>query len=101
MAAATGGLAASAAVIGTIVALRERRKILRAYEQQMESKRSELVNAIKQQLEHAIDQFYKNVSTASQQLAALCLAHRQLSKSLLKRAEELQQTFDGLRPRLG
>jgi len=60
----TGVLAASAAIIGTIVALSQRRKILRIYERQMEAKRSELMQAIEQQLKHAIELFYKEVSTA-------------------------------------
>ena len=45
----TGVLAASAAVVGTILVFSQRRKILRAYEQQMEAKRVELIQAIEQQ----------------------------------------------------
>lgn len=101
IAAVTGGLAASAAVTGTIVAFWQRRKIVRAYEQEMESKRSELVNAVEKQLEHAIDQFYRAVSTASRPLADFCLAQRRHHESLLKRADELQRTLDGLKARLG
>jgi hypothetical protein len=86
----TGVLAASAAVIGTIVALTQRRKILRAYEQQMETKRAELTSAIEQQLNQAIDLFYKEVATAFQPLAAFCVAQRRVHEPHLKRAEELQ-----------
>jgi hypothetical protein len=96
----TGVLAASAAIIGTIVALSQRRKILRIYERQMEAKRSELMQAIEQQLKHAIELFYKEVSTAFQPLAVFCVAHRQSCEPLLKRAQELKRTFDGLKSRL-
>jgi hypothetical protein len=99
-AALTGLLAAAAAVIGIIVAFMRRQKIQRAYRQQVESKRSELVSAIGQQFAHAIDQFYKEVSTDSQPLASFCLAQRRIYEPLLKRVGELQRTFDGLKSRL-
>lgn len=89
----TGVLAASAAVIGTIVALTQRRKILNAYEQQMDRKRYELKAAIEQQLNQAIDLFYKEVATAFEPLAAFCVAQRRLHQPRLERAEELQRTF--------
>jgi hypothetical protein len=96
----TGIVAASAAAIGAIVAFAQRRKILRAYEQQMEVKCSELSKVIEQQLNHAIALFYKEVSTAFQPLATFCLTQRRIYEPLLKRAEELQQTFDNLKARL-
>jgi ethanolamine utilization protein EutP (predicted NTPase) len=96
----TGVLAASAAVIATIVAFSQRRKILRTYEQQMEARRSELLEAIEQQLNHAIDLFYKEVSTAFQALSAFCVAHRRTCEPFLHRAEELQRSFVGLASRL-
>ena len=96
----TGVLAASAAIIGTILALTQRRKILLAYQQQMEARRIELVQAIEQQLNHAIDLFYKEVSTAFQPLAAFCATQRRVHEPLLKRAEELERTFAGLLSRL-
>jgi len=97
---ATGILAASAAAVVTIVALRRRRKILHAYEEQMESKRSELMKAIEQQLEHAIGLFYKEFASAFHPLAAFCQARRSTYESLLESAEELQRIFDGLKSRL-
>jgi ethanolamine utilization protein EutP (predicted NTPase) len=96
----TGVLAASAAVIGTIVAFGQRRKILRAYEQQMETRRSELMQAMEQQLNHAINLFYREVSTAFQPLAAFCVAQRRLHEPRLDRARELQLIFAGLSSRL-
>jgi len=97
----TGVLAASAVVFGTIVALSQRRKILHAYKQQMESKRAELVQVVEQQLEHTIELFYKEVTAAFQPLAAFCLAQRRLYEPLLERGEELEKIFDGLKSRLG
>ena len=97
----TGILAASAAAIGTLVALRQRRKILRAYEEQMRTKRSELVKAIEQQLQQAIGLFYQQVGAAFQPLAAFCVAQRRSYEPLLQRAEELEHVFDGLKSRLG
>jgi GTPase SAR1 family protein len=97
----TGVLAASAAVIGTIVALRQRKKILTSYHQQMTSKCSELLHAIEQQLSHAIELFYQEVSVAFQPLAAFCVTQRQTCEPQLRRTEALQQTFDKLAARLG
>src|SRR5437588_1070577 len=50
----TGVLAVSAAIAGTLLAQRQRRKILRTYTVQMEAKRGELVHAIEEQITHAI-----------------------------------------------
>jgi GTPase SAR1 family protein len=97
----TGVLAASAAVIGTIVAITQRKKILNAYREQMTSKCNELLKAIEQQLAHAIELFYKEVSAAFQPLAAFCVTQRQTCEPLLRRTEELQKTFEKLAGRLG
>jgi GTPase SAR1 family protein len=96
----TGVLAASAAVIGTFVAISQRRKILRIYEQGLEEKRSDLVKAIEQQLRHAVELFYKEVSLAFQPLAVFCVTQRQICEPLLKHAEELERTFYDLKMRL-
>src|SRR5207253_3699980 len=53
----TGVLAVSAAIAGTLLAQRQRRKILRTYTVQMEAKRGELVRAIEEQITHAINIF--------------------------------------------
>jgi GTPase SAR1 family protein len=97
----TGMLAASAAIIGAIVAVSQRRKILRVYEQEMEAKGAELVQAIEQQLKHATELFYKEISTAFQSLAVFCVAQRQTCEPLLNRAKELQRTFNSLKSPLG
>ena len=97
----TGVLAASAAAAGTLVAIMQRRKILRAYAEEMESKRSELVKTIELQLGQAIELFYKEVAAAFQPLAAFCLTQRRIYEPLLQRAEELQGIFAGLKSRLG
>jgi hypothetical protein len=96
----TGILAASSAALGAFLALRQRRKILRAYEEQMETRRSELVKTIEQQLQEAIAAFYKQVSTAFEALKAFCLTQRRTYEPLLHRARELEQTFEALRRRL-
>lgn len=97
----TGILAASALVIGTVVAVAQRRKIIETYREQMSSKCSELVKTIEQQLTHAIELFYKEVSTAFEPLAAFCVTQRQTCEPLLRRAEELQKTFEKFAARLG
>lgn len=97
----TGIFAASSAAVGAFLALRQRRKILRAYEEQMDTKCSGLVKTIEEQLRHAITLFYKEVSAAFQPLAAFCLAQRKIFEPLLHRAGELQRTFEALRARLG
>jgi GTPase SAR1 family protein len=96
----TGTLAASAAVIGAIVAVRQRRKILRVYEHEMDAKRSELMQTIEQQLKNALELFHKEISTAFQSLAAFCVAQRQTYEPLLNRAKELERTFRSLKSRL-
>jgi hypothetical protein len=97
----TGVLAASAAVIGTIVAFTQRRKILSAYEKAMETKREELTQAIEQQMKHAIDLFYKDIAVAFEPLAAYCTAERKRYEPLLQQADSLKELMGGLTRRLG
>jgi GTPase SAR1 family protein len=97
----TGVLAASAAVIGTIVAFTQRRKILSAYDNEMEMKRLELVHAIEQQMNHAIDLFYQEISVAFAPLAAFCTTERKRYEPLTQRAETLTDTFRALSTKLG
>lgn len=97
----TGVLAASAAVIGTIVAFTQRRKILAAYEREMETKRLELVHAIEEQMNHAIDLFYQEVSLAFAPLAAFCTSERKRYEPLMERVEKLKKILRGLMARLG
>jgi GTPase Era involved in 16S rRNA processing len=97
----TGILAASALVIGTVVALAQRKKIIETYREQMSSKCSELLKTIEQQLTHAIELFYTEVSAAFLPLAAFCVTQRQTCEPLLRRAEELQKTFEKFAARLG
>jgi small GTP-binding protein len=97
----TGTLAVSAAVIGTIVAFAQRRKILAAYEREMEKKRDELVSAIEQQMKHAIDLFYKEIAVAFEPLAAFCVAERKRYQPLLEQADGLKELLGGLGQRLG
>jgi small GTP-binding protein len=97
----TGILAASAAVIGTIVAFTQRKRILTAYEKEMENKRLELVHAIEEQMNHAIDVFYKEISVAFEPLAAFCTSERQRYEPLMQKSEALRETLDNLTARLG
>jgi hypothetical protein len=97
----TGVLAASAAIIGTIVAFSQRRKILAAYEREMETKRLELIHAIEEQMNHAIDVFYQEISLAFEPLAAFCMAERRRYEPLMQKAEKLKQTFEALTARIG
>jgi small GTP-binding protein len=97
----TGTLAISAAVIGTIVAFTQRRKILGAYEKEMEKKRDELVSAIEQQMKHAIDLFYKEIAVAFEPLAAFCIAERKRYEPLVEQADVLKESLAGLSRRLG
>jgi septal ring factor EnvC (AmiA/AmiB activator) len=96
----TGVLAASAAIIGTIVAFTQRKKILAAYEREMETKRLELIHAIEEQMNHAIDLFYEEIKAAFAPLAAFCTAERKRYEPLTQKAEKLKETFEGLAARL-
>src|SRR5947207_224375 len=97
----TGVLAASAAIFGTIVAFTQRRKILSAYEKEMEKKRDELVNAVEQQMRHAIDLFYREIAVAFEPLAAFCVTERKRYEPLLEQADALKESLGGLSRRLG
>ena len=97
----TGIVATSALVLGTFVAFGQRRKVLSAYEKQMEAKRVELIAAIEQRMEHAIDLFYKEISTAFQPLAVFCTTERKRYEPRLTQAEALKKSFDDLKGRLG
>ena len=97
----TGILAASAAIFGTIVAFTQRRKILAAYEREMEKKRDELLHAIEQQMRHAIDLFYKEVTVAFEPLAAFCVAERKRYEPLVVQADGLTELLGGISERLG
>lgn len=96
----TGVVTASAAIVGTILAFSQRRKILNAYEEQMDSRRTELIQAIEEQLNHAVDLFYKEVSTAFQPLGAFCDSQRHLYQPRLERAEEIRKNLRKLSSRL-
>ena len=97
----TGVLAASAAIIGTVVAFKQRRKILTAYQREMEAKRVELVHAIEEQMNHAIALFYQEISLAFAPLAAFCTSERRRHEPFRRRAEELRKTLRALTGRLG
>ena len=97
----TGVLAASAAIFGTIVAFTQRRRILTAYATEMEKKREELVHAIEQQMRHAIDLFYKEISVAFEPLAAFCVTERKRYEPLVGQADALKESLGGLSRRLG
>jgi GTPase Era involved in 16S rRNA processing len=97
----TGVLAASAAIFGTIVAFTQRRKILAAYEREMEKKRDELVNAIEQQMRHAIDLFYKEIAVAFEPLTSFCGAERKRYGPLAEQADGLKELLGGISRRLG
>ena len=89
----TGIVAASALVAGTFVAFGRRRKILTEYHRQMEAKREELVAAIEQQLQHAIDLFYAEIGSVFSPLRAFCAAERKRFDPLLARVRELEKTL--------
>jgi hypothetical protein len=97
----TGVLSLSAAVGGMIVAFTQRRKILAAYEKEMEKKRDELIHAIEQQMKHAIDLFYKDIAVAFEPLAAFCTAERKRYEPLLEQTKNLRDLLSGVSQRLG
>jgi len=97
----TGLLAAGAIVASAMIAITQRKKILRAYEKEMEAKCSELTEAIEQHLNRAVDLFYNDVATAFHPMEAFCIAQRRQIEPALQRAEELQGKLDALAARLG
>jgi len=97
----TGLLAAGAIVASAMIAITQRKKILRAYEKEMEAKCSELTQAIEQHLNRAVDLFYNDVATAFHPMEAFCIAQRRQIEPALQRAEELQGKLDALAARLG
>jgi GTPase Era involved in 16S rRNA processing len=97
----TGLLAAGAIVASAMIAITQRKKILRAYEKEMEAKCSELTEAIEQHLNRAVALFYNDVATAFHPMEAFCIAQRRQIEPALQRAEELQGKLDALAARLG
>ena len=89
----TGIVAATAFVAGTFVAFGRRRKILAEYHRQMELKREELVAAIEQQLQHAIDLFYTEIGSVFSPLRAFCAAERKRYDPMLARVREVEKTL--------
>ncbi|MEO6872050.1 MAG: dynamin family protein [Chthoniobacterales bacterium] len=96
----TGIVAASAFIAGTLVAFGRRRKILSEYHRQMETKREELVAAIEQQLQHAIDLFYGEIGSVFQPLRAFCASERKRYDPLLERVRGVEKTFGQLNTEL-
>ncbi|MEO8439357.1 MAG: dynamin family protein [Spartobacteria bacterium] len=92
----TGIVAASAFIAGTLVAFGRRRKILAEYHRQMEVKREELVAAIEQQLQHAIDLFYAEIGAVFQPLQAFCASERKRYDPLLNRVRDVEKSFGEL-----
>ena len=90
----TGILALAAAAGGSFVVFRQRRKILQLYSEQMESKCSDVNQLIEQQLKHAVDIFYREITVAFQPLAAFCASRRSQYEPQMKRAEDLGQKVD-------
>jgi GTPase SAR1 family protein len=97
----TGLVAAGAVVASAMVALTQRKKILHAYQTQMETKCSELTQAIEQQLNRAVELFYSEVATAFHPLEAFCIAQRRQIEPALRQAAELEHKLDALASRLG
>jgi tRNA U34 5-carboxymethylaminomethyl modifying GTPase MnmE/TrmE len=97
----TGVLAASAAIIGSVVALTQRKKILNAYRAEMEIKRQELVHAIEEQMTHAIALFYQETALAFAPLTAFCASERKRCGPLKERADKMREKLRGVTTRLG
>ena len=96
----TGVLAVSAAIVGTLLAQRQRQKILRTYAGQMETKRGELVHAIEEQITQAINVFYSEISAAFQPLAIFCVTQRERHQPIVDRISQIETMFERLRPRV-
>jgi GTPase Era involved in 16S rRNA processing len=96
----TGLLAAGAVVASAMVAVTQRKKMLHAYDKEMEAKCSDLTKAIEDQLKRAVDLFYNDVATAFHPLEAFCIAQRREIEPALHRAEELRHKLDALGARL-
>lgn len=96
----TGIVAGSALVVGTFFAVGQRRKILRTYEKEMDTKTRELTSAIERQMEHAIELFYKEISNAFQPLEIFCITERKRYQPLVRQVEELKQSIAQLKTRL-
>jgi GTPase Era involved in 16S rRNA processing len=97
----TGLVAAGAVIASGVVALTQRKKMLHAYEQEMDTKCSDLTRAIEHQLKRAVEVFYNEVATAFQPLEAFCMAQRREIEPPLHCAEKLQHDLDALAARFG
>ncbi len=97
----TGIVAGSALVVGTFFAVGQRRKILRTYEKEMATKTRELTGAIEQQMEHAIELFYKEISNAFQPLEIFCITERKRYQPLVRQVQDLKESIGQLKTTTG
>jgi small GTP-binding protein len=97
----TGTVMGVAAVTGTVYAVWRRRKILREYRDQMNSKRQELSRAVETQLKHAIDGFYQEVGQTFAPLESFCDSEAKRHLPLRDQIALLDQTIGAIKTELG
>ena len=89
----TGVLAAVTAVVGTIIAVGKRRKVIDTYRAQMSAKQVELTQSIGDLIRQTIDVFYQKLSQVYQPLEVFCNAQAERYQPVLERVDNLEKNF--------
>jgi small GTP-binding protein len=89
------------AMIALFLAFNPRRKVLRDYERQFSSKRTEFSQTLEKQFAKAIDAFCAEMAKKVRNLSEICQTRRRRYEPWSQRAEELQAKLTELKPQLG
>ena len=96
----TGTLAAITAVVGTLVAVGKRRKVIESYRAQMGAKQVELTQAIGDLIRQAIDVFYQKLGQVYQPLEVFCNVQEARYKPMLEKVDGLEKSFHQIAAKL-
>ena len=96
----TGTVAAVAAVVGTLVAVGKRRRVIEAYRTQMAAKRVELTQSIGDLIRQTIDVFYQRLGQVYQPLETFCNVQAERYQPMLERVDQLEKNFQKISARL-
>ena len=86
----TGTIAGIGALTGTVVALAKRKKIIAEYRRQMNGKREAMVQAVEDQLRHAVKRFYAELEQVFQPIEAFSETQKKTMEPSLAAVRELE-----------
>ncbi len=96
----TGTLAALTAIVGTLIAVGKRRKVIDTYRAQMSAKQMELTQSIGDLIRQTIDVFYQKLAQVYQPLETFCNVQAERYQPVLERVESLEKNFEKISAQL-